>query len=362
MTADTVGGVWNYALELAQGLTARGVEILLATMGAPLRESQWKEVEKIAGVTVAESHFALEWMENPWADVDRAGEWLLALENEFQPDVIHLNGYAHGGLEWNTPVVVVGHSCVLSWWEAVRGEAAPDQWDTYREWVGRGIQEADQVIAPTSWMLQQLERHYGALGDPRVISNARSVPAAPLVPKEPFVLSVGRLWDEAKNAKALAEAAARLSWPVRLVGDACAPDGAVVEFRNVETHGFRAPAELWELYRRASIYALPARYEPFGLSALEAAHSGCALILGNIPSLREVWRDAAVYVPPDDTRELARVAQELIDTPSLLARYRNEARLRARRYSVDVMVDAYLDTYAELLQPTERATQLVAGF
>ena len=51
---------------------------------------------------------------------------------------------------------------------------------------------------------------------------------------------------------------------------------------------------------RAAIYALPARYEPFGLSALEAALSGCALVLGDIPSLREVWGDAAVFVPPDD--------------------------------------------------------------
>ncbi len=32
---------------------------------------------------------------------------------------------------------------------------------------------------------------------------------------------------------------------------------------------------------------LPARYEPFGLSVLEAALSGCALVLGDIPSLRE---------------------------------------------------------------------------
>jgi glycogen synthase len=61
--------------------------------------------------------------------------------------------------------------------------------------------------------------------------------------------------------------------------------------------GWRCGAD-W--YARASIYALPARYEPFGLSALEAALSGCALILGDIPSLREVWLEAAPYVSPDD--------------------------------------------------------------
>lgn len=33
MTADTVGGVWTYALELAQALDSRGIQIALATMG-----------------------------------------------------------------------------------------------------------------------------------------------------------------------------------------------------------------------------------------------------------------------------------------------------------------------------------------
>jgi hypothetical protein len=35
MTADTVGGVWTYALELAAGLGEHGVEVAIATMGAP---------------------------------------------------------------------------------------------------------------------------------------------------------------------------------------------------------------------------------------------------------------------------------------------------------------------------------------
>ena len=41
-------------------------------------------------------------------------------------------------------------------------------------------------------------------------------------------------------------------------------------------------AEVRNVINTASIYALPARYEPFGLSILEAALSGCALVLGDI--------------------------------------------------------------------------------
>ncbi len=71
---------------------------------------------------------------------------------------------------------------------------------------------------------------------------------------------------------------------------------------------------------RASIFALPARYEPFGLLPLEAALSGCALVLGDIPSLREVWGDAAWFVPPDDRDALTAAIGSLIASPRLLQR------------------------------------------
>jgi len=121
LTADTVGGVWTYAVDLARGLSARGVEVALATMGAPLSDAQRETAERIPGLLVFESGFRLEWMEDPWRDVERAGDWLLGLEARFGPDLVHLNGYAHAALPWSAPKLVVAHSCVLSWWSAVKG-------------------------------------------------------------------------------------------------------------------------------------------------------------------------------------------------------------------------------------------------
>jgi len=70
MTADTVGGVWTYALELVRGLGESGVEVALATMGSPLTSQQRLAAESIATLEVFESNFKLEWMENPWDDVE----------------------------------------------------------------------------------------------------------------------------------------------------------------------------------------------------------------------------------------------------------------------------------------------------
>src|SRR5690606_3875973 len=120
------------------------------------------------------------------------------------------------------------------------------------------------------------------------------------VAAEPFVLTAGRLWDRAKNVAALDAVAPSLPWPVLVAGDDSGPDGQAEIGRNLRPLGLLAPAELAQWMGRAAVFALPARYEPFGLAVLEAALSGCALVLGDIPTFRELWDDTALFVPPDD--------------------------------------------------------------
>jgi glycosyltransferase involved in cell wall biosynthesis len=96
---------------------------------------------------------------------------------------------------------------------------------------------------------------------------------------------------------------------------------------------------------RASIYVLPARYEPFGLSALEAALAGCALVLGDIASLREVWDDAAVFVAPGDAVMLEGKIRCLIGDSAYRTRMAGRARKRALEYSPARMCASYLHLY-----------------
>ena len=105
---------------------------------------------------------------------------------------------------------------------------------------------------------------------------------------------------------------------------------------------------------RAAIFALPARYEPFGLLPLEAALSGCALVLGDTPSLREVWDDAADYVDPDDPKALQLAILRLTSSPTLLESRGRAARARAARYTPQRMADGYLDIYQRAVERYHR--------
>jgi glycosyltransferase involved in cell wall biosynthesis len=307
-------------------------------------------VRQIANITLYESTFKLEWMEAPWDDIEAAGDWLLELEARTRPDVVHLNGYVHGALPWQSPTLVVGHSCVFSWFAAVQGTAPPTVWDRYRQEVGRGLRAADRVTAPTAAMLTALHTHYGTFTAAPAIANGRRASCFPPGAKEPCILTAGRVWDAAKNVALLEEVAPSLSWPVFVAGEAHHPEGGVVACKAVQGLGQLTPAELATWLGCAAIFALPARYEPFGLSALEAGLAGCTLVLGDIPSLREVWGEAALFVPPDRPDVLAETLESLIKDARWRALMAQRARACALCYTPERMARAYVALYTHLLR------------
>jgi len=350
MTADAVGGVWPYALDLAAALRDRSVDVTLAVMGPAPSPAQLAAASRAA--TIAARSCRLEWMSDPWDDVREAAEWLLDLERRVRPDVVHLNGYCHAALPWRAPCVIVAHSCVCSWWRAVHGVEAPPAFDRYRREVARGVTAARVVIAPTAAMGAALEREYDVPAGVRVIPNGRpDRPPCPPGRKQPFIFSAGRLWDAAKNIDSLGCVASSLPWPVYVAGSDSSPDGRRAPHASMRHVGRLEAHEMDEWFARAAIYALPARYEPFGLSVLDAALAGCALVLGDIPSLRENWDGAAGFVPPDNRRAMAGALTQLIESPAERRRLSARARARACRFRLADMAEAYLSAYRSVLRP-----------
>lgn len=343
ITADSVGGVWTYVLELIRALPF--VEFTLAAMGARLTHDQQHETGELPNLRVVMSEYKLEWMADPWSDVEAAGRWLIDLEREIRPDVVHLNQFAFGALPWNSPVLLVGHSDVVSWWQAVHGTAPPVEWDHYRSIVRRGLAGASVVAAPTASALEDLERHHGPFTTAAVVHNGVDPRRFTSGEKQELIFAAGRIWDEAKNVTALAELAGALPWQVVIAGNAEHPDGRRFPASGAQLVGRIPPVDVAAYMQRAAIYALPARYEPFGLSVLEAGLSGCALVLGDIPSLREIWGAAALYVQPDDRKSLEAVLTRLIEDGEMRTELGAKARARALQYSSAAMASGYMRIY-----------------
>jgi glycosyltransferase involved in cell wall biosynthesis len=97
------------------------------------------------------------------------------------------------------------------------------------------------------------------------------------------------------------------------------------------------------------VYLSPARYDPFGLMPLQAALNGCALLLSDIPSYRELWHGVAVFFHSNDAADLRRQWSRLLDQPDLALDLGTHARKRAfERYSASRMTKAYRHVYDEV--------------
>jgi glycosyltransferase involved in cell wall biosynthesis len=353
ITVDAVGGVWRYALDTARGLEDFGVTCLLVGFGPEPDHRQWAECDRLRNTELVWTHEPLDWMVADATALRPGMEKLSVAARFWDADLLHLNLPSQAaGLQAGVPVVVASHSCVPTWWDAVRGTELPTEWMWQQDLNRRGLQQADAIVVPSMSHGAALSRVYGSLPRLRVIHNATAV-AAHNGPREQLILSVGRWWDSGKNGEALDKAAKSLSWPVVLAGPLDGPHGESAEFHHVQTTGPLPHDDVLSLMRRASIFAAPSRYEPFGLAVVEAAMSGAALVLSDIPTFRELWDGTALFVDANDVAGWSRALEDLAADEALHRRLAGQAALRAGQFTLQrqsaQLHDVYARTFASVV-------------
>ena len=362
MTTDAVGGVWTYTLDLAQGLADRGVATTLAVLGPEPGTARAARARSIPGLELLQTGLPLDWVEVDSRRIASAAERLADLAGRAAADVVQLNSAALGGADFPAPVVSVAHSCVATWQAAVRDGPLPASLGWRKAMAARGYEAAEAVVAPSRAFALATAERYGLRRLPAVVRNGRPVVRANGAGAEPRqeVFTAGRLWDEGKNMAALDRAAALITAPVIAAGPLRAPHGETVRFGRLIATGPLSAGEVARRLSRRPVFAAPSLYAPFGLSALEAAQAGCALVLSDIPTFRELWDGVADFVPARDDRALAATVNALLADPERRARQGAAARARARRYSLQAMTAGMLGVYrsvrpAQPAQPEPRA-------
>lgn len=338
LTADAVGGVWRYSLDLARGMVAEGIEPVLVLLGPSPSAQQAAEARAIDGLQIIPTSLPLDWTARSPAELRAAAAALAGLAVRLRVDSVHLHTPALAAqAPWAVPVVAVAHSCVKTWWKAVRGGALPDDLAWRAEFVAQGLAEADIVIAPTHAFAADLVNAYHPGRPIEVVHNGRApVPRAD-AQRLCGVLTAGRLWDHGKNVSALDRAASRLDCEVVGAGPLAGPNAAPVAFSHLRVPGPLSESNLAREMAAKTVYCAPARYEPFGLAVLEAAQAGMALALADIPTFRELWDGAALFFHPDDDGGLHDALSRALDMPDHMAALAGE---RAGAFTVEGMVAA----------------------
>ncbi|HEU4619014.1 MAG TPA: glycosyltransferase [Gammaproteobacteria bacterium] len=286
MTTRAAGDVWKHTVELVRQLGALGCETTIAVVSGELGEDARLDAARLTNVDLRVSPYASDLRRGRNAHAAR--EWLERLAEESGPDLLHANDCSSATARVPVPILLVVHECGAAAPATARSRSRGPS----HQVVVAALERAERIVAPTSACLAATLMRY-----PEADVDGRDCVIHPGI-----------------------DAGRRLGVK-EPIGDGC----------------------------RSEVFASTASHEPFGYDVLEAALGGRALVLGDVPSRRELWDGAAIFVDPNDERALARVLERLRADPSE-ARLRGEAaRSRAFRYSARTMALAYVEAYAAML-------------
>jgi glycosyltransferase involved in cell wall biosynthesis len=349
MTADAVGGVWTHAIELASALVPLGTRTTLVVLGPGLDAARRAEAARVPRLDLLETGLPLDWLADSEAEILRAGDEIAALARKRAPQILQLNSPAlAAAARFPCPVLGVCHSCLATWWQDVRGGAMPEDFAWRSTVLARGYARCDALVAPSAAFATATAQAHGLAQPPEVVWNGRRPMRRSAVAGR-FVFTAGRLWDEGKDLATLNRAASRVDLPVFAAGPTRGPNGAAVDLRCLRLLGSLDAATLAQWLARGPIFVSTARYEPFGLAVLEAAQAGCALVLSDIPSFRELWDGAAHFVAPGDADAIVRAVTLLSRDQEHRSSLRVAAARRARRYTPQAMARGMAGIHARLL-------------
>ena len=339
MTADAVGGVWTYALELAAALAPLGYETVLAVLGPRPDAAQRAAAARVTGLRVVETGLPLDWLAAGPGEVREVARSIAALATSEGADLIQLNQPALAAEPMPVPTIAVVHSCVATWWRAAAEGAMPESFAWQSALVRSGLARADVVVCPSGAFASAVAETYQMTTPPLVVHNGRTAAPAVIGAIDDGAFTAGRLWDPGKNVTTLDQMAARLDVPVKAAGSLAGPNGDRIELKHVHALGLLDEKALADCFSARPIFVSAALYEPFGLAVLEAAQAGCPLVLSDIPTFRELWGDVALFAEPRDAAGFTAAVQGLIgDTTARLARG-DGARRRAAAFTPQAMAN-----------------------
>jgi glycosyltransferase involved in cell wall biosynthesis len=348
MTVDAVGGVWRYAMDLAASLRPHGFKFLFVGLGPQPSDGQRREAADLGHLRWLDA--PLDWIVKYADELACVGPQIAELARAEAVDLLHLNLPSQAAeIDTELPVIVMSHSCVVTWFAGVSGEAVPVDWRWHHAINRHGLSRADLVLAPSRSHACMMEEAYGLIDKLHVVYNAsRSEETSD--PKDALVSAAARWWDDGKNGRVLDEAAASTGWPIMMAGPNTGPDGQTLPIRHAEHLGEFPHADVMALMRRSAVFVSPSVYEPFGLAALEAARAHNALVLADIPTYRELWDGAALFADPRNAKALATAIDRLCGDDDLRTQLADKAAVRSRRFDLWSQAEAMAGLYAGLLQ------------
>jgi glycogen synthase len=368
-----IGGLARHVEGLSKALASTGNEVHVVTLdfpGAPYEEQEGSlYVHRVAVDLPAPTFHTWVLLFNHFFE-KRLGQ----LAKQFgAPDVVHVHDWltVSGGVAakhlLRAPLVMTFHST-----EASRSSSSPSPESAMvegLEWWGSF--ESSRIIAVSGWMKSQVvslfkvpEEKVAEIPnavDPLKFEGPVDVQAIRAKWKvkegEKLITAVGRLtsqkgFDDLVKAFRIIKVAIPDS-KLLIVGDGYMRGelealAAHEQVRESTTFaGFVSDSDLMGALRASDVVAVPSRFEPFGIIALEAMAAGAPLVVSRVGGLAEIVEDQVdgIEVDPNSPPSIAEATIKVLRDRALSARLVEKGKDKAKAYSWSSAAKNTLETY-----------------
>lgn len=345
MATDVKSEVWNYSLTLSRELLKHiNAEILMISFGGMPTDSQKKELEDL-NIEFQFTDFSTDIEFNP--DISKIKTTFESSIKSFNPHVIHLN-HLYFDLIFNKPCVLACHKIFND--SINRYNHLDKDSLNFKQIMNKSLNNADIIVAPSRFFAENIIKTYNFTKGIKIIYNGVDYKPYSDMPESSTLVACGNLSDNNKSMNLLLSIAYKLpdNIKIKIIGN-LQSDRKLP--KNVEFLKNLSNLELQEVYKNSSIYIALSNFEANGLSSIQAAYSGCAILANDIPVCKELWGDCAYVFERDNAISLMRCINNLVENKNLLEITARNCQAKALSvFNSKRMAYEYINLYKNVLK------------
>lgn len=249
----------------------------------------------------------------------------------------------------------------------------------YRAVVKNAVSRAIKIIVPSKTVGEDLRKQFNLPKDKLVVTyegvgiklktqklKVKATTKNSKVQETSYLLYVGSLYPH-KNVESVVRALKKIKSPPKFVV-VCGRSVFWEKFKKfvekenagdfVKLVGYVSDEELGALYKNARAFVFPTLSEGFGLPGLEAMAAGTPVVCSDIPVLREIYGDAALYFDAKSAQDIADKIKQVLTNKKLIKGLISKGKLRVKNYSWRKMTEETVGVYIELFQIASKGLAL----
>lgn len=233
----------------------------------------------------------------------------------------------------------------------------------YKRIIKNAILKSKKIITPSNYVKEEILKTF-KVPSGKIIVTYEAAEEEYYQKKQPTEISkksgllyVGNTYPH-KNLEKLLEAMVRLNTTLKIV---CPRDVFLERLKQeidkkdlkekVFVLSYQDPQELKKIFQKSSAYVFPSLEEGFGIPGLNAMASGVPVIASNIPTLKEVYGNAAIYFDPRNANDIAGKIQKVLTSKKQQQKLIENGFDQAKKYSWQKMAEKTLTVYENSISP-----------